>query len=381
MIRRTSVKRIIIFALFIMVACVEPYPPPASADQASFLVVDGFLNASAKSVSVKINHSIPLASSVQYPAEEGATVSIEGDKGRSFTLSEVSEKGIYEAVDIEIDPAENYSLHIVTSAGRSYRSEYVEMRRAPVIDSVVWRPEPTGTRFYVNGHDPLNSTTYYRYLFTNTWEYRVPIYSFWKKVGGLPVFRNPDTEQVFTCWRTSNSTEILTASTKRLTSDVVSMLPVNFIEKGSRELSRRYTINVQQRAISEQEYEYWQLIRKTTESLGGLFDPLPSQVIGNVHNEDDANEQVLGYFSGGFVSEKRIFVSFYDLPDNLLVVNGWDFTCEGKFVPIGQPEQVGTYVFVEQIGQPPTGYSAFPANCADCTSLGGENKPPPFWEK
>jgi hypothetical protein len=378
MILRTSAKRIFVFVLFMMVACVEPYPPPASGDQVNFVVVDGFLNASTKSVTVKISHAVPLASPAQYPPEEEAAVSIEGDKGVTFTLSEAA-KGVYEAQDIEVDPSENYSLHFVTKGGKSYRSKYVGMRRSPLIDSVVWRPEPTGTRFYVNGHDPSNSTTYYRYLFTDTWEYRVPIYSFWKKVGGLPVFRDPVKEQVFTCWRTSHSTEILTASTKRLTEDVVNMLPVYFIAKGSRELSRRYSINIQQRAISEEEYEYWQLIRKTTESLGGLFDPLPSQVISNLQNEEDPKEQVLGYFSGGFVTEKRMFVSFYDLPDNLKVVDGWDFTCEGKFVPIDHPEQAGSYVFVEQIGQPPTGYSAFPANCADCTSLGGENKPPPFW--
>lgn len=360
-----------------MAACVEPYPPPSSLAEVNYLVVDGFLNGTSRSAVVRLTRATPLAAAVPNPPEEDASVSVENIEGGSSTLSEVDE-GIYQVDNLDVSPSSSYRLRIVTKSGSSYVSDYVMIRNAPVLDSVSWRPEPEGTRFYVSGHDPSNSTTYYRYLFTETWEYRVPYYSFWKKVGGLPVFRDPITEQVFTCWNSTLNTEVLTTSTRRLDSDIVSMFPINYIRKGSRMLSRTYSINVQQRAISQEEFEYWDQIRKTTESLGGLFDPLPSQVVGNIRSEDPG-EVVLGYFGGAFVAEKRIFVNNADLPDDLMVVDGYDFTCELRFVPIDQPELAGADTFVEQIGQPPIGYTVAIPNCADCRSLGGENKEPSFW--
>ncbi len=380
-VRRFRVQTVFIFALFMMGACVEPYPPPSSLTNADFLVVDGFLNATSTSATVKINHSVSLDSSSPYPPEEGANVSIVTDGGESLPLAEVG-KGVYEADNLSIDPSKTYKLNIVTSKGASYSSDYVELRHAAVLDSVVFRGEVTGdnrgTRFYVNSHDPLNETNYYKYLFTETWEYRVTYVSDFKKDGFRPVYRDPS-EQVYTCWRSVNSTEILTVSTKRLSTDVVTMFPINFIPRGSRTLSRMYSINVQQRSISQDEFEFWDQIRKTTENLGGLFDPLPSQVVGNVHNDSNPDETVLGYFSAGYVAEKRIFVKFQDLPGALQAVDPYEFVCETKFIPIDQPELVGDLVYISQVGIPPVGYSAAPAICADCRVLGGDNFKPSFW--
>jgi hypothetical protein len=373
-------QTVFVFVMFVMAACVEPYPPPASVADAAFLVVDGFLNATTGNATVKLSRSIALDATVPIPPEHNAVVTVEEENGTSFDLTETDD-GIYSADDIEVTPSGLYRVHIVTNDGKSYRSDFVEVKQAPAIDSVVTRYQPNGTHFYVSSHDDANNTIYYRYLFTETWEYRVPVYSFWKKVGVTPVFRDPVTEQVFTCWRSTISTEILTTSTKALSKDVVSMFPINYIKRGARQLSRRYTINVQQRAISQDEFEYWSQIRKTTESLGGLFDPLPSQVVGNIRNEEDSQEPVLGYFSGGFVSEKRIFLSNGELPGYLQAVDPYDFICEARFIPIDNPELIGGDTYVEQIGQPPVGYTAVPTYCADCRSQGGNNFPPDFWIK
>ena len=144
-------------------------------------------------------------------------------------------------------------------------------------------------------------------------------------------------------------------------------------------LSRTYSVLVQQRAISQEEFEYWDLIRKTTESLGGLFDPLPSQAIGNIQNDNDPKEQVLGYFTGGFVQEKRIFVTQADLPPDLQVVDPWDFPCETRLIPYGNPEQSGTDVLLSTVGIPPTQWLVGTPNCSDCTTLSGSNVKPDFW--
>jgi hypothetical protein len=320
-----------------------------------------------------------LSINITNPPETEANVSVENDKGNTFSLNE-TDKGVYEADHLTLDPSSEYRLKIQTKTGTSYSSEYVELRQSPSLDSVSWSPEATGTRFYVSGHDPSNKTTYYRYLFTETWEYNVTFFSYFKKIEGLPVLRDlGNNEQVYSCWTTSLNTEILTASTKGLARDQVSMLPINFIKKKSRQLSHIYSMLVQQRSISQDEYEYWGLIKKTTENLGGLFDPLPSEVTGNIHNDGDASERVLGYFSGGFVQEKRIFVRNTDLPPDLMGVEPWDFVCEMKEIPYNQPELAGTNIFVETHGIPPTAWGIATPNCADCTTLSGSNVKPDYW--
>src|ERR1041385_7182745 len=287
--RMKNIPTVLIFTLMLMMACVEPYAPQEIKSAQDFLVVDGFLNGSAGTADVKLTHAIPLSENISIPTEEGANVTIGAVNGATITLSE-TDKGVYTASNLNFDETTAYRLHVKTASGASYSSDFIKIKKSPMLDSVVWRGTDKGLQFYVNGHDPFGQTTYYRYLFTETWEYRATYSSDWKKVGGTPVFRNPITEQVYTCWRSTDSQEVLTVSTRSLSEDVVSMYPINFIPKGSRMLSRTYSIIVQQRAISQEEFEYWDLIRKTTESLGGLFDPLPAQAIGNVQNDNDPNE-------------------------------------------------------------------------------------------
>jgi hypothetical protein len=362
----------------LMSACVEPYAPHEIKTSENLLVIDGFLDGSAKSAKVRLTHAIALSQDIPIPAEEGAKVTIEPVTGTSFNLSETDE-GVYTADNITFDESTAYRVRIKTAAGGNYSSDYIKLKKSPALDSVVWRGTDTGVQFYVSGHDPFNQTTFYRYVFTETWEYRATYVSDWKKVGGTPAFRNPITEQVYTCWRTQDSQDVLTASTRKLSEDVVNMYPINFIPKGSRMLSRTYSIIVQQRAISQEEFEYWDLIKKTTESLGGLFDPLPSQVTGNVHNDDDPSEQVLGYLSGGYAQEKRIFVKLLDLPSSLQVVNSYDFPCATRQIPYDEPEKSGGDVLLATIGIPPTLWLVGTPNCSDCTTLGGDNVRPDFW--
>jgi len=378
--RRSRLQLFFFLALLVMTACVDPYPAPGSLGNTKYLVVDGYLNASKDSVSVTINYSVPLDEGISSPPEEGANVSITSSSGESISLNEV-DRGLYVASNLTLNTSDNYKLHILTKAGTSYSSDAITLRPAPVIDSVSWKAElgtlEPGIRFYVSGHDPTGQTNFYRYLYTEEWEYRADFNSDFKKDGYMPVVRMPN-EQVYTCWKGSHSTEVIIVSTKNLTSDVVSMLPMTFINYGSIQLSRMYSINVKQMAISQTEYEYWQLIKKTTESLGGLFDPLPSQVTGNVHNDNNDKEQVLGWFGGGYVAEKRIFVSVNDIPAQLQHVVK-DVICETKYFKLSELNQVGDLVWVSSVGIPPTGYTAASPACADCTFLGGDNKKPSYW--
>jgi hypothetical protein len=69
-----------------------------------------------------------------------------------------------------------------------------------------------------------------------------------------------------------------------------------------------YSVLVRQVAQSPAEYDYWERLRKSTENLGTVNDPLPGRVTGNVHALADAAEPVLGYVGVHTVAQKRLFL-------------------------------------------------------------------------
>jgi hypothetical protein len=135
---------------------------------------------------------------------------------------------------------------------------------------------------------------------------------------------------------------------------------------------------VQQRALDEQSYQFWAQLQKSTEDLGGLFDPLPSQVFGNVHSDQSDGPLVLGYFSGGGVEEKRIYIRFSELPPELQYVERRACMTEtillGNY-PDGSPLTNNDPPTVALVQDPTLPWTI----CMDCRLDGGTVTKPSFW--
>ncbi|MDH5366639.1 MAG: DUF4249 domain-containing protein [Cyclobacteriaceae bacterium] len=65
-------------------------------------------------------------------------------------------------------------------------------------------------------------------------------------------------------------------------------------------------INIEQLSISEKEFEFWSRVKEQNENEGGLFDPIPSRLTGNMKNVTKKDEYVLGYFSVAGIKKSRI---------------------------------------------------------------------------
>jgi hypothetical protein len=370
--------------LWLLTGCIETYYPPPGAGQGGQLVIDGFIDATHKSATVKLSRSIALGEAVQMPRESKASVIIKSSSGAEYTLLEdgdIDHTGTYAAADLVLNPADKYQLHVVTESGEAYSSDEILLHDSPSLDSISWLPETTGVRFYVSAHDPDNKTRYYRWTFVETFQYNTQYVSYFKKVDGQPVPRNGD-EYVYFCWSSSNSSNIMTTSTTKLTNDVVSMFPIYFVPKGSRKMSLEYSLRVQQRAVSQQEFEFWEMMKKTTETVGGLFDPIPAQVLGNVHADNNSNEKVLGFFSGGYVDEITKYVNHLEIPGYLRIVDPFDFACAGRPLYLNQLDEISpNEVYLNTFGSPfIEGYIVIDKLCADCRSLyNGTNVRPKDW--
>ena len=155
-----------------------------------------------------------------------------------------------------------------------------------------------------------------------------------------------------------------------------------YLPKGSHKLAVKYSLLVRQTAISKEEFYFWHQLKKTTESLGGLLDPQPTQVMGNIRNANNPSAPVLEFFSGGVAREKRIFIDFYDLPDHLRI---FDTRTNCSYDTITSTNVAGQSVYERLINTVPlgpgaNGYTKTLTECADCRTYGGTTTKPTFWE-
>ncbi len=374
--KRISIANIILYFITILFSCVEPYNPPAIEELVDLLVVDGFINASDNSAQVRLSKATALNQNSAGVPETNAIVAIEDDKGNTFSLNE-NEPGGYFISGEPFSFSEKYRVVIVTRNGKNYFSDFIQLTRPPAIDSINWKRgiQHHGIDIFVNTHDNSNKTHYYQCTFEETWEYISNFPTAFRIKGGV-VF--PIEENLYHCWLSENSNEILVGSTVQLSADVIREFRLLSIPVPSLRLSQRYSMLVKQRAISKEAFEFYSQLKKSTESLGGLFDPMPAQVLGNLHSEN-ADEPVLGYFSGGEITEKRIFIRLTDLPPDLIELPRYN--CPIDTVTLAELKQTPDIILINSYGSPAIlGYTTAPdRNCMDCRDEGGVNVRPDFW--
>jgi hypothetical protein len=361
-------------------SCVDKYQPSVIASPQRYFVVDGLVNLRGVTT-VKLSYTRSLTAAAS-PAEAKATVTIKDNAGASYPLTEQA-AGTYTSAALTLDTTRRYQLRVRTAAGREYASDLVRAKLTPPIDRVHWAMERNGVQLYVDTHDATNNTRYYRWNYTETWRFSTPYNSEFEYIGGAMV-RRPDNIQ--DCWHTEASTNILLFSSQRLSQDVVSKFPLVLHPGNSYHFRFKYSILVQQYAQTAEEYTYWEKLRKNTETLGTLFDPLPTQLTGNVHCLTDASELVIGYVGASSLSETRLFIDRSEFPATANFLTGYENECE---VPDTIP--AGTYAGAFTAAYLPLHEAYYPNNpnrffgysrslglCADCR-LRGTNVKPSFW--
>jgi len=363
-----------------MPGCIEPYPTTVSDDKAGYLVVDGFLNTAAQRIEVKLSRAIPLENPEVPVPETEAIVKLQDEDGN---LADVPEDtpGTYSAAGLFIDISKRYRLLITTKQNKVYTSALVELKPTPPIEDLQWIAGPDGVTIKVSTHDDTKQSRYYKWKFEETYELRPAYDSRYKMVNRVVSERGPG-ESIFICWQTKPSSQILISSSQRLSDDVIHEFPLTFIPKDTDKLLYRYSILVKQRTLTHEAYLYYDQLKKTTEQLGGLFDPQPGQVTGNFTCVSNPGELVLGYFSGGTEEEKRLFINFNDLPGHL------------QIYPIHYECAQDTVLIVDLVAfdnvrnnlineiwllDALLGYSFSNIPCTDCRKKGGQPVRPDFW--
>ena len=379
--------------LLLLAGCTDPYLPEVIKSPPSYLVVDGFLNSQGITT-IKLTRTYAIGSTAAAPPVEAkATAYLEEENGPRTLLREAP-AGTYSSPALTLNPTKRYRLYLNTLASKQYASDFVPVKNTPPIDALGWRPDNFGLTINVSAHDATNATRYYRWDYNETWEIVPPYYANIEYVNHMMRYIAVPNPRI--CWGNLQSSVVQVAKTTEFSQDVVSEHALRKLAISSERLNRRYSILVQQHALTKEEYDYWELLRKNTEAIGGLFDSQPVQLTGNVHCLSNAAETALGFVSAHSMTEKRLFIARNELPKTWTAVSGYescvppdtvDLYPKNIFKPptpaeimetaFGNPRYVPIASF-EGTLTGATGFYAKSRDCVDCRTRGSGVKPS-YW--
>jgi len=384
-------KRIAYISLliFLGIACKKPYNPPAIAATGSYLVVEGVINAGSDSTFIKLSKTVSLSSSTKANPVLQAIVTVISDQRNSFPLTERGH-GNYVSPGLNLDNTRKYYLSIKTLDNEQYQSDLEAVNITPPIDSVGYTMPGDGIKIYLSTHDSTGITKYFRWDYRETWQFHAAYNSVYT-TNGTEIIHRPRSQSIFNCFTSDTVSNIILASTADLKQGVINQIPITQIASTSEKLETKYSILVNQYALTGNAYNFWVNLKTNTEQLGSIFDAQPSTFSGNIHCTTNPTEPVLGYVSVSTVQHKRIFIANSQLPQTWFPAYLYNcqldslLFCQG----LGCLDEVALYLIPKGSATIPVdaiykggaliGYYSSTIQCLDCT-LRGTLIQPAFWK-
>jgi hypothetical protein len=360
----------LISILLLINSCIVPYYPQTTENE-ELLIVEGVITDQHEINTIKLHMSVPLWKISNEKPLKGCKVWISDDMGKVDSMKEASIGTYVTSINtFQGKTGRKYILHIITPEayrGHSYESLPMEMKPVPPIDDIsyekkafITNPRPIeGCEIYVNTYDPTDKCKFYKWKYSETWEFHLP-FDVQNKV----------------CWITSDPDKILIKNTSILGEDRVSGFPINSIENPVDKLSVKYSILVTQYSLNEDEFNYWESLKNTLDQIGSLYDIIPAAIPNNIYCIEDPNEKTLGYFSVSAVTSKRAFIKDDFAGSNINMCMSDTIFGSQPLDLLGIPVWVVSDHLKDKI---PYRIVTYSEKCTDCR-LSGTDIKPDFWD-
>jgi hypothetical protein len=386
-------------SVLIMFSCREPFDPEINPADLSVLVVEGYLDTEGIPTTLKLSFTKSIteddasSSSSFFPGTGmvidsrvyGANIFLESSTGGDYFLTEQGE-GTY-LFENNIPENEVYQLHIQLKDGKSYTSFEMQPIITPKIQDIGFERNEDGVEVYITTQGDKNADKFL-WTFTETWAFRPKIVSpYIYRVETGKVDLRTQEERIDLCFNSKFNSDLLLETSTRFEDQFVFRKSITQIPVGDEKISYRYSILISQEAIDQKASEFWEIMRKNSSDLGSIFSPLPSNIRGNITQDQDPTTPVIGYISMGTVRQERLYIDFREvLPWRLdvsvysgcvisrdsVVVADYDAAFRsGNILPVSE--------YIPDGAINPTAYFSAPRFCSDCT-LRGSNVKPDFWE-
>jgi len=376
-------------SMILLSACIEQYYPHMDELKPGTLVVRAHLTNKPGMQSIHISRF----STIVYPEYDPLSdclVSIENHSGESREFDELGPGQYTCNLDQNfLKTGSSYRLELITPNGTLYESDFEPLLPVSEIESLYYDREDhatidpaymeEGVQFYMDFEIEKDSGRYLRWNLVECYEIHNPEYEAYIYDVDRRTRELPDSSSWRTCWITLVLPEIYTLDLGNVDGEVYRRLPLNFVSNETRRLNIRYSLLVEQLAMSQTAFFYWDELRKNIQSQGNLFDTQPALTPGNICNVNNPDEVVIGYFSISGQTETRIFVE--NVPD-LEVRMDPNYCAPGappKFLYFMPDEYLPVYT-VAGFNNGDWTFGEVHKYCVDCRAYKGSSHiKPDFW--
>lgn len=350
-------KRIvsILFLVLLLSSCEEPFTVDVG-EQTSFLVFEGEITNIDTFQVVRIYKSMSFNETGNFETVTGFHVNIEDKEGTIYPLIEKSSGVYYTLEKVQGEINHEYRMVAYDDSNRVYMSSYQRMFPVPEITNLSgdYKVETEitkneGTSYTETTTDGIeiyatttinDSTPYFKFDF-NTVFLSLQVYP-----------TGPPFNTTYYVARPANSWDygnVVAANGNDYANNIIKELPIYFFTRTKMETkftilsfeydeetdsylypddeititSNGFLLQVEQRSLTKEGYEFWNAVQNQLNASGKLFDPLETEIEGNISCVDDESEYVFGYFGASAVS----FINnhFYLRFDNVAIKNEIDY--------------------------------------------------------
>lgn len=335
-------RRFLFWILVIFSACVDPLQI-SIPDEDRRIVVDGLITNEPGPYHVKLFYTNKISTSRLQPFESvsGALVIIKNDLGQVFTLTEVS-AGMYESDPDELTGEIGRSYHVViqTPDEKVYESIPQLLTNPGEITDVdlIFTPASLpgfsesildALEISIDSKGVSGGNNLFRWRWKTIHKVRsYPELETRSTPGGeIPnpepcsghVRRGMGTEQVGECtccfcWSYDYSEQARVSKNQFVNANTFLNESIGLIPVTSMHFFDKYHLEVQQLSLSEEAYDFWDLVEKQQNGNADLFQPNAIKIRGNIYRVGDPNEEALGFFGVSGVASKSMYISEEEVP-------------------------------------------------------------------
>lgn len=326
--RKKITYNLFFITLILLTACTEAYSPEVNTDKDA-LVVQGLITNEKTPFYVRLSKAKLYNSSKSTTYVTNAKVIVYSSDNQSYTLTNNGNGYYYLPSNFTSEIGITYTLHIETDDGNNYESDPQKLL-PPLTTDTIYGAKSTnkflgldnqirsvagssvltdlfGTSAVSNADSfpkcrfKSQITLQYEYWVDRDQDAYYMVYKYWK------TFTPDELENI-----TENNSN---ADKPYIQAHNICFVPVELsaygLSKPTDFKEAIYYLRINQYTLNKSTYDFYTEANKQASADGKIFDPVTSQLLGNIHCINDHSKIVLGFFEVSSVSNTAYRLSHY----------------------------------------------------------------------
>lgn len=273
------------------------------------IVVDGLITDSLMTHTIRLHRSSVIGvgnDNIQEPIT-GADVLVLDNNNGTFLFTETRE-GIY-IKQFKGEVGKSYTVQIKLKDGTIIKSLAQTLVQAPQIGTITTERKDEAYK-NVSGNISIDKRLILK-MNTDLRNLTDDVYLRWRAEGEFEFVENyPMALSTKTCYVKNNvDLNNLKIFDSRILADKMIKNEPFINTTLDYRFAYQYCFHIQQLSLSLEEYNYWAAVKSVTEIDGSLFDEPPGTVHGNLINETNPKQRIMGYFSVNGIKSVRFFAN------------------------------------------------------------------------